>query len=74
MNPPLHVFLTGSAGCGKSHLLITIRFFLMKILSYRAGECDKDKVLVIAPTGAAAVNVDGEKVFETNYPKCVPSL
>ena len=31
---PIHLFITGSAGTGKSHLLATIRHFLAKTLSY----------------------------------------
>ena len=29
---PIHLFITGSAGTGKSHLLATIRHFLVKSL------------------------------------------
>ena len=77
----MHIFLTGSAGCGKSHLLTTIRHFLIKTLSYRAGTCDKDRVIVLAPTGVAAVNVDGSTIHsalgicpERNFGKCVAKL
>ena len=36
---PLHLFLTGSAGTGKSHLLTTIRHFLSKSLSCKSSVC-----------------------------------
>ena len=34
---PIHLFVTGSAGTGKSHLLATIRHFIVKSLSYNEG-------------------------------------
>jgi len=45
-----HVFVTGKAGTGKSTLL---RFFK---------ENTKKKVVVLAPTGVAAVNIDGQTI------------
>ena len=52
---PLHIFLTGGAGTGKSHLIKTIYHALTKVFSYRAMTLDKPKVLLVAPTGVAAV-------------------
>ena len=54
---PIHLFVTGSAGTGKSHLLLTIRHFLTKSLSCNEGAVDKVRVLMLAPAGVAAVNV-----------------
>ena len=54
-----HTFLTGSVGCGKSHLLTIIIFYLQKSLSYGLRDVNKEIILILAPTGAAAVNVDG---------------
>lgn len=45
-----HVFITGKAGTGKSTLL---RYFR---------ERTKRKIAVIAPTGVAAVNIDGQTI------------
>ena len=80
-NKPMHIFLTGSTGCGKSHLLTTIRHFLIKTLSYRVGTCDKDRVIVLVPTGVAAVNVERSTIHsalgicpERNFEKCVAKL
>ena len=56
---PTYLFVTGDGGCGKSHLAKTVYQALTKTLSYRAGEPDKPRVLVLAPTGVAAVNVSG---------------
>ena len=78
---PMHLFLTGSAGCGKSHLLSTIKYFLLKSLSYQSGGSDKEKLLMLAPTGVAAVNIDGSTIHsalgispERNYGKNVAKM
>ena len=59
---PLHIFLTGGAGTGKSHLIKTIYHALTKLFSYRAMTLDKPKVLLLAPTGVAAVNINGTTI------------
>ena len=51
---PLYLFITGNGGCGKSHLA--------KPLSYHSGEPETPKVLLLAPTGVAAVNVSGNTI------------
>ena len=61
---PIHLYVTGSAGTGKLHLLATIRHFLAKSLSYNEGPVDIVRVSMLAPTGVAAVDVDGA----THYP------
>ena len=78
---PMHLFLTGSAGTGKSHLLNTMRHFLNKSLSYRGGEANKQRVLMLAPTGVAAVNIDGVTIHsalsispDRSFGKCLPKL
>ena len=62
---PFHIFLTGSAGCGKSYLLTTLKFYLQKALSYGSKNAEKERLLVLAPTGVAAVNVDGSTIHST---------
>ena len=59
---PLYIFLTGEGGCGKSHLLKVIHKSLTKILMHRGGKPDKQKVLRIAPTGVAAINIGGTTI------------
>jgi len=78
---PIHIFLTGSAGCGKSHLITTISQTLKKALSYRTGNLEKDKILILAPTGVAAINVGGNTIHsalgipvDRNFSKNVPRL
>ena len=78
---PIHLFITGSAGTEKSLLLATIRHFLVTSLSYNEGPVDQARVLMLAPTGVAAVNVDGATIHSTlalspkrNYSKGIPKL
>ena len=59
---PLYIFLTGNAGCGKSFLMEVLYQSLTKTLSYGNVSVDKPKVLLIAPIGAAAVNIDGTTI------------
>ena len=77
---PLHIFLTGGAGTGKSHLIKTIYHALTKVFSYRAMTLDKPKVLLVAPTGVAAVNINGTTIHTSlripvgRYGKNLPRL
>ena len=59
---PIHLLITGDGGCGKSHLAKTIFNALSKTMSYHAGNPEKPKVLMLAPTGVAAVNVAGATI------------
>ena len=54
---PLHLFVTGSGGCGKSHLVNIVYHSLTKMLC--AKQSEKPKVLLLAPTGVAAINIEG---------------
>ena len=56
---PFYIFLTGGGGFGKSHLIKTIFHALTKLFMYRGGSPDKSRVLLFAPTGIAAINIDG---------------
>ena len=77
---PLYLFITGNGGCGKSHLAKTVYHSLTKTLSYHTGEPEKPKVLVLAPTGVAAVNVSGNTIHSGlgipvgNFRKNIPKL
>ena len=59
---PLHIFLTGNAGCGKSFLMNVLYQSLTKILSYGNVSLDKPNILLMAPTGVAAINIDGATI------------
>ena len=54
---PLYTFLTGNAGFGKSFLTKILYHSLAKTFSYRNSELEKPKVLLLAPTGVAAINI-----------------
>ena len=58
---PLHLFVTGDAGVGKSFLLNLLYDHLTKLFSYR--NPDKAKVLKLAPTGVAAIKIKGETFY-----------
>ena len=55
--PALHLFITGSGGCGKSHLIKTVYHSLTKTLCSK--NSDNPKVLLLVPTGVAAINIEG---------------
>ena len=59
---PLHTFLTGNAGCGKSFLTKVLYQSLSKTFSYRNSELEKAKVLLLGPTGVAAINIGGTTI------------
>ena len=60
-NPPLHLFITGGAGTGKSHLTKTLYSAISKT-SYGSSFFDKPKVILQAPTGVAAVAINGSTI------------
>ena len=60
---PLHVFLSGGAGVGKSLLIKTLHQALLRELCTKAGEDPSDiRILLCAPTGKAAFNISGQTV------------
>ena len=58
----LRLFITGGAGVGKSHLMETISMFLTKTMNLYSRSPDKPKVLILAPTGVAAVIINGTTI------------
>ena len=54
----LRLFITGGAGVVKSHLMKTICMFLTKTINLYSGSPDKTNVLILAPTGVVAINID----------------
>ena len=56
------LFLTGNAGCAKSFLMKVFYQSLTKTLSYGNVSVDKPKVLQMAPTGVAPVNIDSTTI------------
>ncbi len=62
--PPLQLFITGGAGTGKSHLIKTIHAALTKTFSYGSPNVDKSSVLLLAPTGVAAININENTIYQ----------
>ncbi|XP_062580569.1 uncharacterized protein LOC134242498 [Saccostrea cucullata] len=56
---PLHLFVTGGAGTGKSHLIKAIHYEASRLLSRMNSEPEKVTVLLSAFTGTAAFNIGG---------------
>ena len=53
---PFHIFLSGGAGFGKSHLIKTIYMAISKVLMYDGGHPEKPRVLLLAPTVVATIS------------------
>ena len=77
---PLHIILTGDAGCGESLLMKVIYQSLTKIFSYENVSLDKTKVLLIASTNVDAINIDVTTIHTAlnipvgHFGKNLPSL
>ena len=59
---PIHIFLSGSGGTGKSHLVKVIYNAILTILFYYCKDPEKQGVLLLGPTGISAVNTDGTTI------------
>ena len=55
---PFHLFISGDGSCGKSHLIKTIYHSLSKLFLHQSGSPVKPRVLVLALTGVAAININ----------------
>nr|XP_054591529.1 uncharacterized protein LOC129155826 [Nothobranchius furzeri] len=65
-NPePLHVFVTGGAGVGKSHLIRAIEYETQRLLSPSCRHPDNACVVLAAPTGIAAYNLGATTIHTT---------
>ena len=59
---PIHVFITGGAGAGKSHIIKTIYQTATKTFRHGPEDPDKPSALLLAPTGVAAINIRGSTI------------
>ena len=59
---PIHLFITGGAGAGKSHVIKTIYQTATKTFRHGLEDPDKPSVLLLAPTGVAAINIGGNTI------------
>ena len=60
--PPFHIFLTGGAGTGKSHVINCIKYYAQKAFSRITESTEDVTVLLLAHTGTAAFNISGETI------------
>ena len=58
----LNLFFTSGAGVGKSHLVEVLTSFLTKSFNLYSVTPDKKNILLLAPTGVAALNIDGTTI------------
>jgi hypothetical protein len=59
---PIHVFVTGGGGAGKSHLIKAIYHTVTKTVRHAPMNPELLSVLLMAPTGVAAININGTTV------------
>ncbi len=59
---PIYLFLTGGGGAGKSHVIKTIYHTTVKIFRHPPVNPELPTVLVMAPTGVAAINIEGTTI------------
>ena len=59
---PIHIFLSGSGGTGKSHLVKTIYNAVSSTFLLRSKDAEKPRVLLLGPTGISAVNIGGTTI------------
>ena len=64
---PIHIFVTGGAGAGKSHLINAIYQTATETFRHGPQDPNQPSVLLLAPTGVAAINIAGNTI---NLPKC----
>ena len=55
----VHIFLSGSGGTSKSHLVKVIYNAISETLLYHCKDLRKPRVFLLGPTGISAVNIGG---------------
>ena len=67
---PFHLFLSGSGGCGQSHLIKTVFHAMNKVFLYRSSGPSNPKVSLLTPTGVTANNVNGNAIHSGLHIPC----
>ncbi|TKS65242.1 ATP-dependent DNA helicase PIF1 [Collichthys lucidus] len=62
---PFHIFVTGGAGTGKSHLIKAIQYEATRVLAPVCHQPDDICVLLTAPTGIAAYSLNATTIHST---------
>ena len=60
---PIHIFLSGSGGTGKSNLVKVIYNAISKTLLYPCKDPEKPRVLLLGPTGISSGNIGGTTIY-----------
>ena len=60
---PIDLFVTGCAGAGKSHLIKALYHKAVKTFRYDTMNPDRPTVAFMAPTGVAAININGTTIY-----------
>ena len=60
----------GNGSCGKSHLIKTMFNALKKVFLDLNGDPDKPRVLLLAPTDVASININGNTVHSGLHIPC----
>ena len=59
---PLYLFITGGGGAGKSHSIRAIYHTAVKTFKHPPTNPELPTVILMAPTGVAAINIDGTTI------------
>ena len=59
---PIHLFLTGGGGSGKSHVTKLIYHTVVKTFKHVASNLELPTVLLMAPTGVSAITIEGTTI------------
>ena len=57
-----YIFITGRTEVRKSRLIKAIYMSLRKVEIYKGGELEKPRILLLAPAGVAAININGTTI------------
>ena len=71
---PFHLFLSGSGGSGKLHLIKIVFHAVNKVFLYRNGDPAKPRVLLLSPTGVGVININGNVVHSSLHIPCQGKL